>query len=176
MNIAGQSVSLSALKPVSTPNALHWLFQGGDPSFILICVYGVLHCAVFHCLGNRSLALNCQLIVYNKNLTLLQQLEFHFFILHQYPCVYMLWSNWCITVTFLILFILQTKWLSVINHVTNRQTWALGQCEHEPIVEGERDLEEKQWLKPASMAVKDLQKTVMEPRLLKTFPYYVTCQ
>ncbi|XP_052285951.1 uncharacterized protein LOC127881841 [Dreissena polymorpha] len=71
---------------------------------------------------------------------------------------------------------MKTKWLSVINHVTNRHTWALGQCDHEPIVEDERDLEEKQWLKPASMAVKDLQKTVMEPRLLKTFPYYVTCQ
>ncbi|KAH3751903.1 hypothetical protein DPMN_186510 [Dreissena polymorpha] len=79
----------------------------------------------------------------------------------------MLCRDWCIPVTCLF-FILQTKWLSVINHVTNRHTWALRQCE--------RDLEEKQWLKPASMAVKDLQKTVMEPRLLKTFPYYVTCQ
>ena len=49
---------------------------------MLVCI--VLYCAVLYCLGNRSLALNkgptnC----FNENSILLQQLEFHFFILHK---------------------------------------------------------------------------------------------
>lgn len=68
---------------------------------------------------------------------------------------------------------LQTKWLSIMNHITNRHSWALGQCEHGPI---EEEREDKPWLNPSSKLVKDLEKQVMEKRLLRTFPYYVTCQ
>lgn len=59
-----------------------------------------------------------------------------------------------------------------MNHITNRHSWALGKCDHGPVEEDP----DKPWLKRSSKVVKDLEKQVMEKRLVRTFPYYVTCQ
>lgn len=69
--------------------------------------------------------------------------------------------------------IMQAKWVSVLNHIVNKHSWALGQCDHDPIQEEERD---KDWLSPKSRTYDDLQRSVLEPRLLKSFHYYTTCQ
>lgn len=69
--------------------------------------------------------------------------------------------------------IMQVKWASVLNHIVNKHEWALGQCEHGPIDDVDRD---KEWISPRSQAFDSLQKVVLEPRLLKSFPYYITCQ
>lgn len=68
---------------------------------------------------------------------------------------------------------LKVKWASVLNHIVNKHEWALGQCEHGPIDDVDRD---KEWISPRSQAFDSLQKVVLEPRLLKSFPYYITCQ
>lgn len=65
-------------------------------------------------------------------------------------------------------------WASVLNHIVNKHDWALGQCEHGPIdADVDRD---KEWISPRSQAFDSLQRVVLEPRLLKSFPYYITCQ
>lgn len=60
---------------------------------------------------------------------------------------------------------------SVLNHIVNKHEWA--QCEHAPIDDVDRD---KEWVSPRSQAFDSLQRVVLEPRLLKSFPYYITCE
>lgn len=67
--------------------------------------------------------------------------------------------------------VMQGKWASVLNHIVNKHEWA--QCEHAPIDDVDRD---KEWVSPRSQALDSLQRVVLEPRLLKSFPYYITCE
>lgn len=64
---------------------------------------------------------------------------------------------------------LKEKWISLLNHITNRHQWMTGEyiteCEHEAY--STEKSAETAWLKPNSSGFEKLQKTVLDKKLLK---------
>lgn len=64
--------------------------------------------------------------------------------------------------------LMKEKWLSILQHITNKHEWLSGQvmskCDHDTYTEEEART--RPWLKPSSNAFQILQKTVLDKRLL----------
>ena len=61
---------------------------------------------------------------------------------------------------------------SIINHCTNRHTWALGQCDHGDIEEDPN----KPWLDPCGPETEGLEKIITDYLFQINLKYYITCQ
>lgn len=64
---------------------------------------------------------------------------------------------------------LQDKWVGLLHHVTGEHAWALGECDHAPLVE-QRD---KEWIEKGSKAHQTLTRIVLDARWLKNVHKYL---
>ncbi|KAL1020965.1 hypothetical protein UPYG_G00006970 [Umbra pygmaea] len=54
-------------------------------------------------------------------------------------------------------------WMALLHHVTGEHTWALGECQHGPLVERR----EKEWIESGSVAHDRLTEIILDGRWLK---------
>lgn len=80
--------------------------------------------------------------------------------------------------TYVILFIHQTKWSSILYHVQNVHEWHCGCCDHEPLtgLPTSPDRKELEYFSQYETAFKALQKLIMDKQWLKSMKYYVKFQ
>lgn len=58
---------------------------------------------------------------------------------------------------------IQDKWVGLLHHVTGEHAWALGACDHGPLLE-QRD---KEWFEKGSKAHQTLTRIILDARWLK---------
>ncbi|XP_065109333.2 uncharacterized protein [Paramisgurnus dabryanus] len=60
-------------------------------------------------------------------------------------------------------------WVGLLHHVTGEHTWALGECQHGPLL----DSREKDWIESGSVAHERLAEIILDERWLKVVPKYL---
>lgn len=60
-------------------------------------------------------------------------------------------------------------WAGLLHHVTGEHAWALGACQHGPLVEDR----EKEWIQKGSVAHQRLTEVVLDARWLKSIHKYL---
>ncbi|KAL0973462.1 hypothetical protein UPYG_G00204060 [Umbra pygmaea] len=60
-------------------------------------------------------------------------------------------------------------WMALLHHVTGEHTWALGECQHGPLVERR----EKEWIESGSVAHDRLTEIILDGHWLKGVPKYL---